>query len=112
MKKNILIQDNANNEAPLSECIFEEIAESVLTNLKDRRGIGQELEDVEYNDPEIYKGIVEQTANTIHKGITDFVKKEYFKGDETKDMKILSVNEAREELNKLFERNMEIVAAS
>lgn len=112
----IVIKDNEDSDVFIPEDIFEEIAESVLHNLKDRRGIGQELDSIENNDPEIYVEIVKEAADTIHKEIIEFVNCKYLNGPdhdhEVDNMKILSITEARKELNKLFERNMTKVASS
>lgn len=107
----ILINDATDGNAFIPEDVFEEIAESVLTNLKDRRGIGQELEQVEYSDPETYVEIVEEAANTIHKGITEFVDANFLKSDKNVDSITLSFGVARAELKTLFHRNMKTVAS-
>lgn len=108
----ILIKENNNCDVFLPEDVFEEIAESVLTNLKDRRGIGQELECVESSDPEIYVGIVEEAANTIHKGITEYVDANFLKSDLIVDTATLSFGAAKAELKTLFQRNMDAVACA
>ncbi len=103
----ILINDDTDGDVFIPEDIFEEIAENVLSNLKNRGVIGR-FE----GESQMYVEIVEEAASTIHKGITEFVDVNYFKGDETANMKILSVSEARTELKNLFQRNLDNAATS
>jgi hypothetical protein len=108
----ILIQDNANNDVFLPEDIFEEIAENVLTNLKKHPIIGQGIEDVEIHHPDDYAKIVEAAANTIHKGITEFVDVNFLKEAKEEIISVDARRVARTELKNLFVRNMFEAASS
>ena len=111
----LIIKDKENCNVFVSEDIFEEITEAILSNLKNRRGIGQELNSIQDRDPEIYIEIVEESANTIHKEITNFINKNYLNDppiDENMiNMKNITVHEARLEITKLFNRNMNKIAS-
>lgn len=111
----ILINDSENSDVFLPEDIFEEIAESVLTNLKDHPIIGQKIESFQQEHPDAYVDIVQDAADTIHTGITEYVDNNFYNEGTSNllnEVVILTRSEAREELKKLFERNIDDAASS
>ncbi len=109
----IHVKDNDDCDVFIPEDVFEEIAESVLANIQGHKDIKGRISDIE---PLVYVEIVEEAANTVHKGITGYVEDKYFgKLDFTEEAcsnRVLSINDVREDLRNLFKRNMDTVAAN